>query len=307
MIIKDWYRGLLRFLPKAMLEQFKIKNQEKKFPQLDFFDKSQKKLLEKMIGSRINNIAYFEQALTHRSYLSVLTTSSQMAVNYSLSARISKTNSDINHEVELPKEVQQVKNSQSAVAVESNERLEFLGDSVLGLIVSDYLFNFFPNVQEGELTKMRARLVNKHTLALAAKNVGLQQFIKISFGTEKNFEKAGETIIADAFEALVAAIYIDLGIEKAVAFLYKNLLPLLELDNIKADTNYKSKLLEFVQSTGKKHPIYNVIMATGPDHDKEYTIGVFVEEILLGTGIGKSKKDAEQNAAKDAMVNLQQP
>ena len=266
MAIKDWYRGLLRFLPKAMLEQFKVKNQSKKISQLDFFDKNQKKLLEKMIDSRINNITYFEQALTHRSYLAVL-----------------KTNN---------------------IDTDSNERLEFLGDSVLGLIVSDYLFNFFPDVQEGELTKMRARLVNKHTLALVAKNIGLQQFIKISFGTEKNFEKAGDTIIADAFEALIAAIYIDAGIEKAVAFLYKNLLPLLELDKIMSDTNYKSKLLEFVQSTGKRHPIYNVLIATGPDHDKEYTIGVFVEEILIGTGIGKSKKDAEQNAAKDALNNL---
>ena len=172
--IKDWYRGLLRFIPKTMLEQFKTKNQAKNFPQLGFFDKQQQKLLEKMIGARINNIAYFEQAFTHRSFLSVLKT---------------------NH-----------------IEAESNERLEFLGDSVLGLIVSDYLFNFFPDVKEGELTKIRARLVNKHSLALAARNVGLQQFLKISFGTEKNFEKAGETIIADAFEALVAAIYIDLGI-----------------------------------------------------------------------------------------------
>ena len=249
-----------------MLEQFKIKNQATEFSQLDFFDKNQKKLLEKIIGTRINNIAYFERAFTHRSYIAVL-----------------KAND---------------------IEVDSNERLEFLGDSVLGLIVSDYLYNFFPDVQEGELTKMRARLVNKHTLALVAKNIGLQQFVKISFGTEKNFEKAGETIIADTFEALIAAIYIDSGIEKAVSFLYKNLLPLLELNNIMSDTNYKSKLLEFVQSSGKKHPTYSVLVATGPDHDKEYTIGVFVEEILIGTGIGKNKKDAEQSAAKDAMLNL---
>jgi ribonuclease-3 len=162
-------------------------------------------------------------------------------------------------------------------------------------------------MDEGDLTKMRARLVNKHALAMVSKNIGLQQFLKISFGTEKNFDKAGETIIADAFEALVAAIYFDAGIDKAVAFIYKNVLPLLQLDIFISDTNYKSKLLEFVQKVGKKPPIYNVLLASGPDHDREYTMGVFVDDVLIGSGKGKNKKEAEQNAANNALDNLNIP
>lgn len=266
MAIKNWYRGLLRFLPKSMHHKLKEEEQAQKFPNLEYFNKDTKKQLELMIGAKINNIAHYEQALTHRSYLSVINANFPNA--------------------------------------ESNERLEFLGDSVLGLVVTDYIFNFFPDIQEGELTKIRAKLVNKHSIALVAKNIGLQKFLKISFGTEKNFDKGGESIIADAFEALVAAIYIDKGIEKTVAFIYKNVLPLLELDNIMTDTNYKSKLLELVQTTAKKPPMYSVIMETGPDHDKEYTVGVFANEQLIGTGIGKNKKEAEQNAAKNAIDNL---
>jgi len=264
--MKNWYKGLLRFFPKTILEQFKLKDDSKNFPNLEYFDKDTKKKLEKMIGTRINNIAHYEQALTHRSYLFVM--------------------------------------KENFPEVQSNERLEFLGDSVLGLIISDYLFNYFVEMPEGDLTKLRSKLVNKHTLAIVAKNIELQQFLKISFGTEKNFDRGGETIVADAVEALIAAIYIDSGIEKTISFIYKNIIPLLESDTIMSDSNYKSKLLELVQSNGQKHPTYKVLLENGPDHDKEYTVGVFVGEMLLGTGIGKNKKDAEQNSAKDAISNL---
>jgi ribonuclease-3 len=266
MIFKDWYRGLLRFLPKSMLVKFNVVDHKKNFPLLNFFDKESKKQLEKLIETRINDISYYEQAFTHRSFLAVLKTENIIA--------------------------------------NSNERLEFLGDSVLGLIITDYLFNFFPDIKEGDLTKIRSRLVNRHTLAFVANKIGLHQFLKISFGTEKNFEKAGESIIADAFEALIAAIYFDAGIEKAVAFLYKTLIPLVELDDFMSDTNYKSKLLEHVQSMGKKPPTYNVITAEGPDHDRTYTVGVHIDELLIGTGLGKTKKDAEQKAAKHALDNI---
>lgn len=262
-LLKDWYRGLLRFLPKSVQLQFEPKEHIKNFPTLAYYTKEEQKKLEKMLGSRIRNISHFEQALTHRSYLSVA--------------------------------------KQSSIKAESNERLEFLGDSVISIVVSDYLFNFYPNLPEGELTKMRARLVNKHTLALVAQNIGLQRFLKISYATEKNFAQAGENIISDAFEALVAAIYFDLGIEKTITFLYKHLLPFAEFEYIMADSNYKSILMELVQKDEKKPPTYQVLMESGPDHDKFYTIAVLVDEVVIGTGTGKNKKDAEQAAAKNAI------
>ena len=265
MMFKDWYRGLLRFLPKAVLTKFNVVAHKKNFPELNFFEKKTIKQLEKVIGTRITDISYYEQAFLHRSYLNVL-------------------KSDRN------------------IDTISNERLEFLGDSVLGLIVTDYLFNFFPDIKEGDLTKIRSRLVNKHTLAFVANKIGLYQFIKVSFGIEKNFEKAGETIVANAFEALIAAIYFDAGIEKAVSFLYQHLIPLIEIDDFMFDNNYKSKILELIQSKGKQPPIYKVISAVGPDHDKIYTIGVYVDDLLIGMGVGKNKKDAEQNAANDALT-----
>ena len=129
----------------------------------------------------------------------------------------------------------------------------------------------------------------------------MHKFIKISFGTEKNFEKAGEGIASDAFESLVAAIYFDAGIEKAVTFLYDNLIPLIGMDDFMLDNNYKSKLLEQIQSKGKRPPIYSVISTEGPDHDKIYKVGVYTNDSLLGTGLGKNKKDAEQQAAKNAL------
>jgi ribonuclease-3 len=266
MALKDWYRGLLRFIPKSLHERLNLTDHSMNYPQLNFFDKTQQRQIEKMVGCHINNIAHYEQALTHRSYLQVLRGMNVYAM--------------------------------------SNERLEFLGDSVVGLIVSDYLFNFFPNINEGELTKMRAKLVNKHTLAYVAKNIDLQHFLRISFGTEKNFDKGGETIIADAFEALVAAIYVDSGIEKTIAFLYNHLIPLLDMEAIMSDTNYKSALLEIAQKNGKHPPTYEVIQAIGPDHDKHYTIGVLIDGLLVGTGQGNNKKNAEQAAAKNALENL---
>lgn len=265
MALKDWYRGLLRFLPQAMLEKFNVVDHKKNFPELNYFDKESKKQLEKLIGTRIKDISYYEQAFTHRSYLAVL--KAENITGY------------------------------------SNERLEFLGDSVLGLIITDHLFNFFPDIWEGDLTKIRSRLVNRHTLAFVAQKIGLHQFLKISFGTEKNFEKAGETIIADTFEALIAAIYFDAGIEKVVSFLYKTLVPLIEIENFMVDNNYKSKLLEYIQSIGKQPPTYKVLTATGPDHDKTYNVGVYMDDLLIGTGTGKNKKDAEQKAAQDALEN----
>ncbi|MCL2039064.1 MAG: ribonuclease III [Bacteroidetes bacterium] len=267
MAFKDWYRGLLRFLPKSMTGKFNLIDHKKHFPRLGFFDSDAKKQLEKLIGTRITDISYYEQAFTHSSYLSILKTEKKV-VGY------------------------------------SNERLEFLGDAVLGLIIADHLFNFFPNTKEGELTKIRSRLVNKHTLAYVANKIGLQQFLRISFGTQKNFDKAGESLIANTFEALIAAIYFDAGIEKAVSFLYKTLIPLTELDDFMFDNNYKGKLSEITQAKSKCLPTYKVISAEGPDHNITYNVGVYFNDILLGTGLGKTKKDAEQEASKNALNNF---
>ncbi|MDR0927446.1 MAG: ribonuclease III [Ignavibacteria bacterium] len=266
MAFKDWYRGLLRFLPKSMLKQFSIDEHSKNFPELNFFDKTTRKQLEQLIGTRINNIAHFEQAMTHRSFQQVL--------------------------------------KPAGIEATSNERLEFLGDSVIGLIISDYLFNFFPSADEGQLTKMRSQLVNRNALANVAKQIGLKQFIRISNAAAREFDKSGDTIISDAFEALIAAIYFDSGIEKAVAFTYRTVIPLLEQNDAMADNNYKSQLLELAQGKHKQPPKYNVISENGPPHAKIFTVGVYSNDVLIGSGDGKNKKEAEQNAAKNAVENF---
>ncbi len=248
-----------------MIEQLKSRDNSQNFPQMDFFDANIKKEIEKLFQIRISNIAIFEQAFTHRSYLSVIKDKGKFF---------------------------------------SNERLEFLGDSVLGLIISDYLFNFFPNQPEGELTTIRSRIVNKHSLAMAADRLNIKKYIKFSFSAEKLFEKNSESILADTLEAIIAAIYVDAGIEKTVAFIYNHLLPMFSSDILLSDSNYKSQLLEILQSNCKKAPTYQVLFESGPDHDKSYSVGAFVGDILIGTGEGKRKKDAEQAAAHDAIKNL---
>lgn len=231
------------------------------FPHVGFLSLDKIKLLEDKLGFNIQNVVLYEQAFIHRSYLQVL----------------------------------------NDPAVLSNERLEFLGDSILGMVVSEYLFAMHPAESEGELTKMRSWLVNKKSLAICAVNLELDKFIMMSYSTEKALKGGSDGILADCLEALIAAVYLDIGIETTRNFIIKTLIPLLTTKQIFTDKNYKSILLEEVQSKGKHAPVYEVLEEIGPDHDKEFAVGVYVEGNLVAKGVGKSKKKAEQMAAKNAL------
>jgi ribonuclease-3 len=227
----------------------------------EFFREERKKQIQEKLGISIRNQNYFDEALIHRSYLHL-----------------------------LPKGLYQ-----------SNERLEFLGDSVLGFIVTEYLFHKYPNLPEGELTKIRSWLVNKHSLSVVAKKLEIDKLLLISFSTAKTLDRSGETILSDALEAIIAAIYLDSGYNAVKKFVTQTLIPLLKEEDVLQDKNYKSILMETVQAEGKSAPTYEVLEEEGPPHDKTFRVGVYVDNILLATGTGRSKKEAEQNAAKNAL------
>lgn len=181
---------------------------------------------------------------------------------------------------------------------QSNERLEFLGDSVLSLLTSTQLYQEFPRYPEGKLTSLRASLVRAKTLATAAKKLNLGQYLLMSRGEEKSGGRANPSLLANAFEALIGAIYLDGGLETVSNFLKKNL-------TLSQDVyDFKSKFQEAVQEKNRVSPEYKIVSETGPDHDKTFTVAVYVGKNLVATGVGKSKQEGEQEAAKLAIENL---
>ena len=187
----------------------------------------------------------------------------------------------------------------------SNERMEFLGDSVLSLVVAEYLFKNFPNEEEGFLTKVRAKLVNKFALSDAAEEMGLENFILINQNLTHSFARAQKTVLSDAFEALIGAIYLDQGIKVANNFIHKTLIdPIVKNDEYLKDENFKSQLLEYAQANKIDAPNYVVINEEGPQHDRTFTIKVTLGDAFEGIGLGKNKKTAEQNAAKSTLNQI---
>jgi ribonuclease-3 len=187
----------------------------------------------------------------------------------------------------------------------SNERMEFLGDSVLNLIVGEYLYTTFPAANEGELTKIRSRLVNKHALATYAGTLQLSEYILMSQSAAQTVGKGMETIEADAFEAVVAALYLDGGYPAAKAFVERQIVHAMKSGAVMtADDNYKSMLLEYAQAKGLGVPRYVIVKEEGPDHDRRFTIDVLLNTEPKGSGSGRNKKEAEQAAAHDALQNL---
>jgi ribonuclease III len=187
----------------------------------------------------------------------------------------------------------------------SNERLEFLGDSILNLIVGEHLFHRNPAAQEGDLTKLRSRLVNKKALAAYAKSLRLAEFIFMSPSAAQAGGKGRDTIAADTFEAVVAAIYLDGGYGEATRFVHRQVLAALERGSvITADLNFKSRLLEHAQSHGLGVPRYLLTHQEGPDHDRTFTVEVLLAGTRRGLGTGKNKKEAEQSAAQQALESL---
>jgi len=187
----------------------------------------------------------------------------------------------------------------------SNERLEFLGDAVLSLIVAEYLFENFPNENEGFLTKIRAKLVNRFALSDAAEDIGLANFILINQNLTNTFARASKTVLSDAFEAIIGAIYLDHGLDISKKFIYKVLInPIVKEGEYLVDENFKSQLLEYAQANRMEVPNYIVVKEEGPQHDRVFTVKVSIGENYFGIGTGKNKKTAEQNAAKATLEKI---
>jgi len=190
--------------------------------------------------------------------------------------------------------------------VESNERLEFLGDAVLGLIVGDYLFRNFPQAQEGWLAKNRAQVISAPVLAQCAKALGLGSYLRLGHGEAASGGAQRDSNLADAFEAVAGGFFVQGGLENARAFILANLeKEILTATSGLGKIDYKTMLQEELQKNGRK-PIYAVIGEKGPDHCKEFTISVSAGELLLGQGQGCSKKEAEQAAARLGLGSMEQ-
>jgi ribonuclease-3 len=223
--------------------------------------------LESVTGCRIINPGFFEQALVHRSYLQV--------------------------------------NENKTLA--SNERLEFLGDSILNMLIGEFLFHRYTGIQEGELTKLRSRLVNRKALTLCARAIRVEKLILLNSSAEQSLTQGNDSLLADAFEAIIAAIYLDNGssLEPVKQFLARTLLTPAMFEKILfIDENFKSILLEHLQAQGLGVPRYSVVKEEGPDHERVFTVEVHVNSEVKGRGKGRSKKEAEQQAAAEAIESL---
>ena len=187
----------------------------------------------------------------------------------------------------------------------SNERLEFLGDAILNFLVAEYLYRLYPSMEEGDLTKVRSRLVNRKSLAQRAKDLQLSDFLLLSASALQSVDSGSDSILADAFEAIIGALYVDGGLSPARDFVSQSLLSdTFILNSALTDDNYKSALLEYSQARTLGVPRYAILREDGPDHDRRFTIEVFLGVESLGTGTGKSKKDAEQAAAAQALERI---
>ncbi len=219
--------------------------------------------LETAIGYRFHNIQLLQNALTHSSYA----------------------------------------NERWHNSLLSNERLEFLGDSVLGMLVAEYLYKTFPDRPEGELTRMRADMVCEHTLANVANKIGLGEHLMLGHGEERLGGRSRESILADATESVIAACFLDGGLDAAARFVRKYILvevPVTRPNNM----DYKTALQELVQQKKNQVLIYSLVGQSGPDHDKQFEVEVSLNGNVVGNGTGRSKKRAEQMAAKAAMEHL---
>lgn len=182
-----------------------------------------------------------------------------------------------------------------------NERLEFLGDSVLSIVVSDYIFANCPKLPEGELTKLRAALVCEKSLYGFAKKIELGNFLLLSHGEKRNGGALRASILADAFEAVIAAIYLDGGIEPAKKHILRFIVPEIEQRKTQRFKDYKTSLQEIIQKNPGEKLEYILVSSSGPDHNKHFKVEVHLNSNVIGRGGGKSKKEAEQQAAREAL------
>jgi ribonuclease-3 len=189
-------------------------------------------------------------------------------------------------------------------SVESNERLEFLGDAVLELTVSRFLYEQFPNLPEGELTKMRAAIVCEPSLVNFANQLKFGDFLLLGRGEDQTGGRKRPALLADVFEAYIGALYLDQGIENVISFMEKFIFPKIKTGAFSHVMDYKSQLQEFIQKDNSRQLEYVIVSETGPAHAKVFVSNVKLDHEEIGTGTGKTKKEAEQNAAAMALAKL---
>lgn len=185
-----------------------------------------------------------------------------------------------------------------------NQRLEFLGDAVVGLVVGDYLYNVFPDKSEGELTKMRAAVVCESSLARAANRLGIGEYLLMGKGEKIGGGANRPSNLADAWEALVGALYIELGLETIREFTLQYIKPDIEKVICGDYGDYKTQFQEYIQKKQDNVVEYQILSETGPDHEKEFVAGIFLKGDLIAKGKGRTKKEAEQKAAQQALVKI---
>ena len=191
-------------------------------------------------------------------------------------------------------------NEHRLLKISHNERLEFLGDAVLQLIISEYLYTKYPKRPEGDLSKLRSMIVREESLAGFARDCQFDHFIKLGRGEEKSGGRNRDTILGDLFEAFLGALLLDKGVEAVKSFLYQVMIPKVEAGDFERVTDYKTKLQELLQINGDVEITYQVISETGPAHAKNFEVAVLINGRKSGQGQGRSKKLAEQEAAKNA-------
>ena len=192
-------------------------------------------------------------------------------------------------------------NEHKSKHIKYNERLEFLGDAVLSIVVSDYIFKHCPELPEGELTMLRASLVCEKSLFEFAKIIDLGKYLVLSKGERNNGGAERPSILSDAFEALIAAIYIDGGIEPAKKHILNFVVPSIKNSKKKSVRDYKTTLQEIIQKNPGERLEYVLVSESGPDHDKHFVVEVHLNSNIIGKGGGRSKKEAEQQAAREAL------
>lgn len=191
-------------------------------------------------------------------------------------------------------------NEHRLLKISHNERLEFLGDAVLQLIISEYLYIKYPKRPEGDLSKLRSMIVREESLAGFARDCQFDHFIKLGRGEEKSGGRNRDTILGDLFEAFLGALLLDKGVEAVKSFLYQVMIPKVEAGDFERVTDYKTKLQELLQINGDVEIAYQVVSETGPAHAKNFEVAVLINGRKSGQGQGRSKKLAEQEAAKNA-------
>jgi ribonuclease III len=195
-------------------------------------------------------------------------------------------------------------NEYKELSLKHNERLEFLGDSVLNLIITEYLFRNFPDITEGELSSLRSHIVAAPSCTKFITKLGVEQYVLVGRGEQMNASRGKTSIMADLFEAILGAIYLDGGLEKTRIFFFSHFADIVQMMLQKPQANFKALLQEYLQKTKRQIPQYLVLDETGPDHEKQFKVGVCIGDELIGEGYGTSKKEAEQLAAKFALLKL---